>query len=193
MEPVGELEASSSSLGRGRGVSLLSPVKSKHLEEPSHPSPPSGESSSWGELELHTKGEPTVRFSLEVEEEDKLLSVLNRLELLGSKILKSRFSCDLLISAMFLIEDIFTASGLGLVDIKEDRLGSSLKTSSGMAAEKTQKLFQFGPDIFRQHQKSRLFSRHQIKGAASSVGITSKEPTCIDRNSLLLTTKCRLV
>ena len=38
---------------------------------------------------------------------------------------------------MFLIEDIFTASGLGLVDIKEDRAGSSLKTSSGMAAEKT--------------------------------------------------------
>ena len=61
----------------------------------------------------------------------------------GSKILKSRFSCDLLISAMFLIEDIFTASGLGLVDIKEDRAGSSLKTSSGMTAEKIQKAFQF--------------------------------------------------
>ena len=62
---------------------------------------------------------------------------------LGSKILKSRFSCDLLISAMFLIEDIFTASRLGLVDIKEDRLGSSLTISSGMAVEKTQKIFQF--------------------------------------------------
>ena len=69
---------------------------------------------------------------------------------------------------------------LEFVDIKEDGVvGSSLKTSSGMTAVKTREIFQFGSD--------------NIKRAASSGGITSKEPTCIDRNSLLLTTKCRLV
>ena len=113
MEPVGELEASSSSLGTGRGVSLLSPVKSKHLEEPSHPSPPSGESSCWGELELDTKGEPTVRFSLEVEEEDKLsdlgLKTLN---------LKGRASSDLSISEFF-SQDI-SRSGRLMVSVDGD-------------------------------------------------------------------------
>ena len=50
------------------------------------------QSSCRGELELDTRGDPTVRFSLEVEveEEDKLLSVLSRLELLGWKILKGK-------------------------------------------------------------------------------------------------------
>merc|ERR1719221_1389450 len=101
VELLGELEASRSSLGRGLGASLLSPVKSKHLVEPSPsprpsprpsppPSPTSGERSCWGELELDIRGDPTVRFSLEVVEEDTLLSDRNRLELLGTKILKGK-------------------------------------------------------------------------------------------------------
>ena len=80
---------------------------------------------------------------------------------------------------MFLIEDIFTASGLGLVDVTEDRAGSSLKTSSGMAVEKIQKAFQF-------RYKHPPTSTDNIKGAASSGGITyikgADKPTCIDYN-----------
>ena len=97
LELEGELEASRSSLGRGLGVSLLSPVKSKHLVEPSVSSPPSGErrfEACLGELDTRPTGDPTVRFSLEVVEEDKL-SDRNRLELLGSKTLKGKTSSDL--------------------------------------------------------------------------------------------------
>ena len=101
---VGELEANRSSLGRGRvlGANLLSPARSKH---PTSPQP--GEMGCclvlmprtwWGELA--TTGDPTVRFSLEVEEEDKL-SDLNRLELLGSKTLKGKASSDLSILKFF--------------------------------------------------------------------------------------------
>ena len=92
-ELLGELEARRSSLGRALGASLLSPVKSK---APSSRQP--GERSccwvlmpgNWGG-ELDITGDPTVRFSFEVEEEDTL-SDLNRLELLGSKTLKGRAS-----------------------------------------------------------------------------------------------------
>ena len=58
------------------------------------------------------------------------------LEVLGSKTLKSRFSCDSLISAMFFSRDIFTAPGLGLVDIKDDGTGSSMETISEMVTWK---------------------------------------------------------
>ena len=98
-ELVGELEASRSSLGRGLGASLLSPVKSKPLVDPSS-SPQPGERSCWLVLlwicwgELDITGDPTVKFNLEVEDEDKL-SDLNRLELLGSKILKGKASSSI--------------------------------------------------------------------------------------------------
>ena len=125
VELLGELEASRSSLGRGLGASLLSPVKSKHLEEaspsPSPPaSPPSGEKSCWGELELETRGDPTVRFSLELKEDDKLSA-----SDLGSKTLKGKAPSDLSIPRAACL----------VVSVDSDVGPSSGKISRGMSDE----------------------------------------------------------
>ena len=131
LELQGELEASRSSLGTGLGASLLSPVKLKHLVESSpsaSPSPPSGERSCWGELPI--TGDPTVRFSLEVKEEDKLSD-------LGSKTLKGKAPSDL---------SIPRAACLVVGVDSEDEVGpSSVKISRGMPDENIPEQYHFIP------------------------------------------------